>query len=411
MKLHSLSSVTLDPVGSDARGAVIVAFLVFIGLSLLWVFMLAAQKDHPESLYIADRTLSPVFNGFALAGEQITVVLLLAFPGAVVMSGYDGFAAVIDSCVALGVLLIFAQKIRNSGCYTLGDLFSLRASGRGPRIAATLVTLTMTVPILLVQLRAAGISTALLIGLSSDEAQVVCTIMLGFLVACFASVADLRGTSFMQVVKVPVTLVALTVITLLALRKFDWDPGNLLSAAVDNSLAPDKYLSSGLWPYANLGSLNMFGLHMVLIIGSALAPHLFLRIGASRTGRSARRSMSIATGLVCAFFFLLITTGFAATAVVGSKEIGAADVIGQPSLIWLSSAVLADGSGARTALITFMACVAFLAVLTAVSSVTFAAAVSFSHDVIARGKRPPPPPEKCGHCVWPSSPCAPWACR
>ncbi|MFI1434351.1 sodium:solute symporter family transporter [Streptomyces lydicus] len=38
-------------------------------------------------------------------------------------------------------------------------------------------------------------------------------------------------------------------------------------------------------------------------------------------------------------------------------------------------------------LITAVACVGFLAMLTTVSSVTFAAAVSFAHDVFARNKR------------------------
>ncbi|MET9658606.1 hypothetical protein [Streptomyces sp. NPDC006510] len=75
----------------------------------------------------------------------------------------------------LGVLLLFAQKIRNSGRYALGDLFSLRASGSGPRIVATAVTLAITIPILMIQLRAAGTSTALLIGASSDGTEVICT--------------------------------------------------------------------------------------------------------------------------------------------------------------------------------------------------------------------------------------------
>ncbi|NEW77742.1 hypothetical protein [Streptomyces rhizosphaericus] len=68
-----------------------------------------------------------------------------------------------------------------------------------------------------------------------------------------------------------------------------------------------------------------------------MLPNLILRVSASRTGRSARRSMSIM---------------------------------------------------ARVALITAMASVAFLAALTTVSSVAFAAAVTFARDVFAQGKDP-----------------------
>ncbi|MFJ8024573.1 transporter [Streptomyces sp. NPDC096311] len=384
-----LSSGVLDPIGSAARRPVIIAFLVFIGVSLLWLFTLAtAEEENPEGLYVAARSLSPVFNGFAMAGEQISVVTLLAVSGGIALFGYDGFTYALDGLIMLGVLLLLAQKIRNSGRYTLGDLFSLRASGSGPRIAATAVTLAITIPLLIIQLRVAGSSAALLIGISTDGAQVVCTILMGCLVACFAAVAGLRGNSFMHVAKVPITLVTLAVITLLALRKFDWDPGALLSTAVDKSMAPDDYLRPGFWPYtASLGSLNTFGNHIVFILGTAVMPHQLLRIGASRTGRAARRSMSIATGLVGAFVLLLITTGFASAAVVGATGIGAVDATGQSSPIQLASDVLRDGSTGRVVLITVMACVVFLTVLTTVTSVTFAAAVSFAHDVFARGKR------------------------
>ncbi|MEU0820998.1 sodium:solute symporter family transporter [Streptomyces mirabilis] len=367
----------------------IIAFLVFIGVSLLWLFTLAtAEEENPEGLYVADRSLSPVFNGFAMAGEQISVVTLLAVSGGIALFGYDGFTYALDGLIMLGVLLLLAQKIRNSGRYSLGDLFSLRASGSAPRIAATAVTLAITIPLLIIQLRVAGSSAALLIGISTDGAQVVCTILMGCLVACFAAVAGLRGNSFMHVAKVPITLVTLAVITLLALRKFDWDPGSLLSTAVDKSMAPEDYLKPGFWPYtASLGSLNTFGNHIVFILGTAVMPHQLLRIGASRTGRAARRSMSIATGLVGAFVLLLITTGFASAAVVGATGIGAVDATGQSSPIQLASDVLRDGSTGRIVLITVMACVVFLTVLTTVTSVTFAAAVSFAHDVFARGKR------------------------
>ncbi|MEU7302755.1 transporter [Streptomyces sp. NPDC007189] len=384
-----MSARLVDPIGSDAKVPVIIAFLIFVGASLLWLFTLVtAQEDNPDGLHVADRSLSPVFNGFAMAGEQISVVILLAIPGAIALFGYDGFTAAIDGLLTLGVMLLLAQRIRDSRRYTLGDLFALRATGPLPRTMATLVTLIIAVPLLLLQLRAVGIVASLLLGLSTDGAQVVCTVSMGCLVACFAGVADLRGTGFMQVVKVPLTLVTLAVVTLLTLGKFHWDAGSLLSAAVGRSSAPDAYLSPGLWPYTtSLGPLNMLADHVVVILGASVTPHLILRISASRSGRSARRSMSIAAGLVGTFTLLLITTGFAAAAVVGSGDIGSVDADGQSSPILLASRVLPAGSAPRVVLITAVACVAFLATLTTVSSVTFAAAVSFAHDVFSRTNR------------------------
>ncbi|MFJ5877359.1 transporter [Streptomyces sp. NPDC093088] len=384
-----LGSGALAPLGADVRQPVIIAFLVFIGCSLLWlVTLVTGQEDGPERLCVAGRSLSPVLNGFALAGEQITAVTLLALPGAIALFGYDGFAAAVDTLLALGVTLLLARRIRDSNCHTLGDVFGLRAPGAAPRIAAALVTLTITLPVLLLQFRAAGIGASLLIGASTEAVQVVCTIMIGGLVVCFAVVAELRGTAFMHVVKVLFTLVTLSAVVLLALRTFGWDPGDLLSAAVNGSIEPDAYLSPGLWPYeTDLGPLNDVGAHMVVILGAAVAPHLVLRLNASRTGESARRSATIAVVLTSTFVTLLVTAGFAATAVVASGGIGAVDDNGQSSLILLASEVLDGGSPMRVALITAVSCATFLAVLTGVSSVTFAAAVSLTQDVFARHER------------------------
>ncbi|MFC6064027.1 sodium:solute symporter family transporter [Streptomyces ochraceiscleroticus] len=389
MTWYLLSSGVHDPIGSAARGPVVVAFLVFIGLALLWVVTLATHDDHPEGLYVADRSLSPVFNGFAMAGEQISVLTLFATSGAIALFGYDGYASAVDSVLALGLLLLLAQKVRNSGRYTLGGLFSLRASGPAPCIAAAVVTLAITLPMLVIQLRAGGIIAAMLIGLSTDAAQVLCTVLLGGLVVCFAVVADLKGTSRMHVVKVGITLVTLAVFVVLSLNKFSWDAGSLLSAAVDKSVAPDDYLSPGLWAHiSSLVPLNMISDHIVVILGTAVMPHLILRVGASRTGRSARRSMSIAVGLTGAYFLLLIATGFAAAAVVGGRDIGRVDDNGQASPVLLASDVLGNGSAMRVALITAVACAAFLVILTTVTSVMFAAAVTLAHDVFARADGP-----------------------
>ncbi|MER7537552.1 transporter [Streptomyces sp. NPDC097704] len=388
MTTHLLSVGSPDLIGTAARGAVISAFLVFIGLCLLWVFILATQDDDPERLYVADRSLPPVFNGVAMAGEQITVVILVSLPGAIAVFGYDGVSTAVDSALALGVFLLLAPRIRATRRYTLGELFSLRAEGPGARIAGAVVTLCIAVPLLMVQLRAGGITTSLLIGMPSERAQVVCTVLMGFLITCFAGVADLRGTSFVQVAKVPVALATLAAVTLLALRLFDWSPGSLLSAAMDKSVSPDEYLSPGLWEHsAGGGPLGTLSDHIVVILGTAMMPHLLLRVSAGRDVPAARRSLSVAVGLNGLFYLLLITTGFAAAAVVGSGRIGAVDAKGQGAPILLASEVLPQHSTGRVVLITLVACVAFLAVLTAVASVTFAAAVSVTRDLIGQKGR------------------------
>lgn len=67
---------------------------------------------------------------------------------------------------------------------------------------------------------------------------------------------------------------------------------------MEQSAAPDGYLSRGLWAHTTgLGPLNTISDHIVVILGMAMMPHLILRVAASRDGRSARRTTSIAVGL------------------------------------------------------------------------------------------------------------------
>ncbi|MFF7441527.1 hypothetical protein [Streptomyces sp. NPDC008122] len=63
MTTYLRSSGPLDPVGTAARAPVISAFLVFVGLCLLWVFTLVSRGDRPERLHVADRSLLPLLNG------------------------------------------------------------------------------------------------------------------------------------------------------------------------------------------------------------------------------------------------------------------------------------------------------------------------------------------------------------
>ncbi|MEU9294352.1 hypothetical protein [Streptomyces sp. NPDC048266] len=138
---------------------------------------------------------------------------------------------------------------------------------------------------------------------------------------------------------------------------------------------------------ADLGPLSTLSDHVVVILGTAMMPHLLLRVSASRDVPAARRSLSVAVGLTGLFYLLLITTGFAAAAVVGSGRIGAVDAMGQGAPILLASEVFSQHSTGRVVLITLVACVAFLAVLTAVASATFAAAVSVTRDLLGRKGR------------------------
>lgn len=184
----------IDSIGTEARAPILIAYMGFMGVSLLWLLSRAAgEAEDPESFYVADRSLSSVFNGFALAGENISVLTLLGVSGNIAFFGYDGYTYAVDSMLALGVLLFLAQRIHANGRYTLGDLFASRSPGVSSHLAGSLTTLSVTVPLLMIQLHVAGASTAYLLGLTSTGPQIVCTIAMGAFVTCVACLGGPQG--------------------------------------------------------------------------------------------------------------------------------------------------------------------------------------------------------------------------
>lgn len=385
-----LASGLLDPVGSGARRPVIVAIMVFIGLSFLWIFSLASAEDETvEAFYAANRSLPSTLNAFAIAGEQISILTLLGASGLIAVFGYDGFALAVDGLLMLGVLLVLTQRVHRKGRYTIGDIFARNKVNTRSRAAASVVTLTITVPVLIVQLRAAGASAALLIGMPTPGVEVICTALTGAMVICYAVLAGMRGISIILAVKVPLVIGTLLLIAVLGLRKLDWQPMNVFSGAADRSVSPTIFLGSGLRPSGEtVGWLNTVGMHVVVILGAAVMPPLIMRVSASRSGRAARRATSSAAWLMGAFVVLLTAVGLEAAAIVGGRALNAGGASGQAALIQIASALLTDGSTERAALITLVACAIFTTVLTTVASATFTAAVSLAHDLRARGRSP-----------------------
>ncbi|MFJ9714102.1 hypothetical protein [Streptomyces sp. NPDC101234] len=106
---------------------------------------------------------------------------------------------------------------------------------------------------------------------------------------------------------------------------------------------------------------------MVFILGTAVMPHLMVRVGASRTGRTAQlHEYRHDPGRV---FALLLIHRLRIGAVAGATDSTAVDTTGRSSSTLPTWDVLGDGSAGPVVLITLLACVVFLSVLINVTSV------------------------------------------
>lgn len=375
--------------GSGTQTTVLIAFMGFVGVSLLLCVLVGPDQDEVADFYTANRALTPLQNGLALAGDYISAATVLGTTGIVALSGYDGFTLAVNTGLALGVLLLLARPLRNAGRYTIGDVLALRAPGPAPRIAAAAATLAVSLPFLVVQLSGAGSATALLIGFDNPGAQQACTAFIGALMICYTVLGGMKGTSVVQILKVLITFGAVTAVALLVLGRFHWNVDALLSAAAQGSGYPDAYLHPGLELGRSLsGRLDFVGLQFTVVLGAAVMPHMVMRINSVADGSVARRSTRYAIVVVGVFCLLIAVVGFGAAALVGGRLITAASPSGQSALLQVAGS-LAGGTSttAGSALFTAVACAVFVTVLAVVAGICLAAASALAHDVHAHAVR------------------------
>ena len=193
------SSTFLAAAADDPYALVLSSFMLFMVLALFGSVFAGLRGDSPPEFYIGDRQGSAWKNGLALAGCYVSTSLLLSVTGVVATVGFDGITAATSVLLSMGVLLLLARPLQLSGSLTLGDLFSLRAPGTAPRVAAAVATLAITAPYLVAQLMAAGNVTAALLGFSGIGVQQMCTVLIGGLVVTCGMLSGAKGLTVIQV--------------------------------------------------------------------------------------------------------------------------------------------------------------------------------------------------------------------
>ncbi|MCX5312645.1 cation acetate symporter [Streptomyces sp. NBC_00154] len=367
----------------SAQTMSLVAFIAVATVTLLLCVMTGPDRDDLDEFYTGYRSLSPVRNGLAIAGDYLSAATLFGTTGVIALTGYDGLVLALSTALSL-VLLMFllAEPLRNAGRFTMGDMLTRRAPGRAVRIAACGVTLTALVPLMVVQLAGSGDLLAFILGFDSSGFRTGSIIVLGIVMISYAAIGGMKGTALIQIVKTVVLVAACLTISALVMNRFDWSTGALLAAAQRGSGAGAAYLHSGL-QFGGSG-LDMVSSQLTVVLGAACLPHITMRMSSARSAQAVRRSLSWAVSVVVGLCLLLTVIGFGAAALVGHNLIVAAGAQGNGSILQVSGAVA--GSGELGALVvTMMTTAIFLTLLASVAGMILACANSLAHDLFAHG--------------------------
>ena len=132
-------------------------FFGFIAITLGITWWAARRTHTAEEFYAAGRTISPLQNGFALAGDYMSAASFLGIAGLVSTSGFDGLIYSTGWLVGWPVVLfLIAEPLRNLGKYTFADVVATRLRQTPVRIAAAIGTLSTVIFYLIAQMVGAG---------------------------------------------------------------------------------------------------------------------------------------------------------------------------------------------------------------------------------------------------------------
>jgi cation/acetate symporter len=356
-------------------------FLVFVAITLVFVYRASRTNKTASDYYAAGRSLTGPQNGVAIAGDYLSAASFLGIAGAIAINGYDGFLYSIGFLVAwLVALLLVAELLRNTGKYTMGDVLAFRMRQRPVRAAAATSTLVVSFFYLLAQMAGAGGLIALLLQIPNSNrfGQSIVIAVVGVLMIVYVLVGGMKGTTYVQMIKAVLLIIGAAVMTFWVLGMVGFNISALLGDAVAASPKGEAVLAPGLQYGATpTAKIDFISLGLALVLGTAGLPHILMRFYTVPTAQEARRSVVWAIWLIGLFYLFTLVLGYGAASIVGPEVITAA-----PGGVNSAAPLLAFELGGEI-LLALISAVAFATILAVVAGLTITASASFAHDVYA----------------------------
>ena len=342
-------------------------FIVFIVLSLGITVWAARRTRNTDQFYTAGRSVTALQNGLALAGDYMSAASFLGIAGLVALSGFDGLIYSVGWLVGWPIVLfLIAEPLRNLGRYTFADVVAFRLRQIPVRIAASIGSLAVIIFYLIAQMVGAGNLIQLLFGLPYEAAVVI----VGGVMLAYVLFGGMLATTWVQIVKAVMLLGGASLMAILVLARFSFNPLALFdqAAAVYGTgvLAPGRLVSN---------PVDAVSLGLALMLGTAGLPHILMRFYTVRDAATARRSVGYATAFIGFFYLLTFVLGFGAMVIIGRDAITSVDPGGN-----MAAPLLAAGVGG-TPFLGFIAAVAFATILAVVAGLTLSGAATLSHDL------------------------------
>ncbi len=371
--------------------AAIIMFFIFVALTLVITYRAAMTSKTASDYYAAGGGVTGFQNGLAIAGDYMSAASFLGISGLVYKNGFDGLIYSVGFLVGWPIVLfLIAEPLRNLGKYTFADVVSYRLEQTPIRILSACGTMVVVALYLIAQMVGAGKLIQLLFGLEYLYAVVI----VGLLMIVYVAFGGMKATTWVQIIKAGLLLFGASLMALLVLIRFHFNPDALFQAAVEVHPKVAKLMGPGGFLKDPVSAIS---LGLALMFGTAGLPHILMRFFTVKDAREARKSVLYATGFIGYFYILTFIIGFGAivylmndpsffkhSATGGFDKIK--DLVGGDNMAAVDLSKAVGGN----ILYGFIAAVAFATILAVVSGLTLAAASAVSHDlyanVFARGR-------------------------
>src|SRR5512138_3317768 len=348
-------------------GSAIFFFFIVVAMTLYVTYWAAKKTKSAKEFYAAGRSVTAIQNGFALSGDYMSAASFLGIAGMVSLKGYDGMIYATGWLVGWPALMfLIAEPLRNLGKFTFADVVAFRLKQRPVRIAAAIGGVLTVLTYTIAQMVGAGTLIRLLFGLKYEYAEII----VGAVMLAYVLFGGMIATTWVQIIKAGLLLFGVSLMMLMVLSNFGWNPTNLYAAVAE------KYGQTSLEPGLLVTSpLEAVSLGLALMFGLLGLPHILQRFYTVPDAKAARKSVFYATGLIGYFYIIIPIVGFGSSVLVGRSVITAIDKGGN-----MTSPLLAETIGGG-AFLGFISAVAFATILAVVAGLTLAGASAYSHDI------------------------------
>ncbi|WP_321798604.1 MULTISPECIES: sodium:solute symporter family transporter [unclassified Burkholderia] len=375
------------PAQRVASGYTLAPFLLFVALTLGITYWASRRNRSVSQFYTAGGSVTPLQNGFALAGDYMSASSFLGAVGMMAGSGYDSIIYGVGTLIGWPILLfLVAEPLRNLGRFTLADVVAFRLAERPVRSLAAVNSLVIVLFYLVIQLVGAGKLIQLLFGVP----YMVAMLAVGALVLVYVLIGGMLATTWVQIVKAVLMVAIGTYLAFKVLQATGFSASRLIATVVQSHpagsavLAPSRLVTN---------PVDAISLGMSLIFGMVGLPHILSRLFTVRDGAAARQSAFYATALIAWFYTAVVVIGAGAIVFV----------LRNPAFLDPVTHTLIGG-GNMTAMhlshyfggdvfLGIMSAVAFATILAVVAGLTISGASAVGHDlykrILCRGQADP----------------------